>query len=751
MGDRKPDFTGWASVNDQKCTDGRTIKSGAFAHMDKKTVPLIWQHQHNDSSAVLGHAYLEHKAFGVFCHGYFNDTDAGVNAKLMVQHGDVSSLSIFANNLNERRSGQGNEKDVYHGDIREVSLVLVGANPGAVIDFVNMVHGDSFIELDSEAYIYNDQTLVHSGLTVTPDEDTVSKPVAKKSKKTKTKEVVSEMSHQEILDSLTEEQGEVVHGLLNSALTHADLDTDLDVDKVLDSLTDEQGQLVHSMLEAALEHSDNLSEGDNNMSTLEHADGEKTVKDVFDSLTEEQKNVVYYMIGEAVNEAEGKPAMAQSALTDEDRDGFLAHIDNTFEKGFETMKHNLFEQNGAVASNTAIAPTLSHDQLSTILTEAQKEGSLKEAFLAHAAEYGFEDIDVLFPDAQTISSNPELIKRRTEWVATVLEQTNHSPFSRIKSIFADITGEQARARGYVKGNLKKDEVVKLLKRVTTPTTVYKKQKLDRDDMLDITSLDVVAWLKAEMRLMLDEEIARAILIGDGRNVDDPDKIDEDHLRPIAYDSELFTHTINIASNTSPNDIVEAVLRGRREYKGTGNPVFFTTDEVLTDLILQKDKIGRRLYDTEESLAAALRVSRIVTVEVMVDAPELVGVIVNLQDYTIGADQGGRLGMFDDFDIDYNQYKYLIETRISGTLTKPKSALVIKKELGTSVTPTQPTYDPATHVITIPTKAGVEYYIDDTKVNSGAQPAITKSTTVEARPADGYSFPHGTDTDWYFAY
>lgn len=708
-----PDFSGWASVNDQKCSDGRTIKSGAFAHMDKKKVPLVWQHQHGDPMAVLGHAILENRAFGVFCHGYFNDTENGQQAKLMVQHKDVESLSIFANNLDERRVTGG--KEVYHGDIKEVSLVLAGANPGAVIENVNIVHGDSFETIMDEAYIFTGLGLVE-GENIQHSEE-ISEPVVEVEK--------TEKTNQEIFDSFTDEQREVIGHMLDEALSmsHADEPSNKE---------------------------DNIM-ADENDNKLEHADEDKTVKEVFDSMSEEQQNVVYYMIGEALDSDDGDGELKQSGLSEDDKESFLAHFDNEIQKGFSDMHKNIFEQNGLNGGTaTAVeAPTLSHSQLQAIVKDTEKTGSFKESFIAHAATYGFEDIDILFPDAQAISSTPEFIKRRTEWVSEVLGGTKHSPISRIKTIFADITGDEARARGYVKGNLKKDEVVKLLKRVTTPTTVYKKQKLDRDDMIDITSLDVVAWLKAEMRLMLDEEVARAILIGDGREVDDEDKIDEDHLRPIAYDHELFTHTVQLDSNTSPNDIVEGVLYARREYKGTGNPVLFTTDEILTDLILQKDAIGRRLYETEQSLAAALRVSKIVTVEVMAGT-DIVGIIVNLQDYTVGADAGGRIGMFDDFDIDYNQYKYLIETRISGTLTKPKSALVIKRTAGTPAVATQPNYDASTHTITIPTVTGVEYFIDNVKQTAGNK-VITKSTEVVARPASGYSFAHGTDNDWYYAF
>ena len=410
------------------------------------------------------------------------------------------------------------------------------------------------------------------------------------------------------------------------------------------------------------------------------------------------------------------------------------------------MTRNVFEQ--TETSNPRA--TLTHDQLSTIIKDGDRLGSLKESFLAHAQEYGIENIDFLFPDAKAISSTPEFLSRRMEWVAEVLNGTRHSPFSRIKSIVADITADEARAKGFVKGNLKKEEIIKLLKRVTTPATVYKKQKLDRDDVVDITDLDVVAWIKAEMRVMLDEEIARAILVGDGREADDPDKFNEENLRPIANDADMYSHKVTIASNASPNDVIEAVLRAHVYYRGSGRPTLFTTDEFLTDMMLQKDKIGRRLYNTEQELAAALRVTKIVPVEPMSDYNEIVAVMVNLADYTIGADKGGQISMFDDFDIDYNQLKYLLESRISGALTKPKSAVVIKRQVGTLVVPEDPTYDSATHTITIPNKAGVVYQVEG--VTTAAGPVvITETSEVEASPATGYTFPANTDTSWTFVY
>jgi len=770
MGDQKPDFSGWASVNDQKCSDGRTIMSGAFAHMDQKKVPLVWQHQHNDPNMVLGHAVLENRAFGVFCHGYFNNTEAGLQAKEMVKHKDVECLSIFANNLNERRVNGGRE--VYHGNIREVSLVLVGANPGAIIENVNIVHGDSFQTIDDEAYIYNEGfQLMHGDEAGSSEEEVIATDNTDKSEtpepnsevaevvETNNEEVTDEdTSVQEVLDSLTDEQQDVVHSLLNAALSPDQADelahADAHMADVFDSLTGTQKIVVHHLIGEALAHAEELSEGDNMATTndenLEHAD--KTVQDVFNSFSEEQKSVVYFMIGEAINAAEADAGeLKQSGISEEDKEEFLAHFDNQIQEGFNAMHKNLFEQNGNVAHNGAeIGGTLTHAQFSTLIDAAKNNhnGSLKDA-LAHAADYGFENIDILFPDAKNPDGTPQTFKRRTEWVNDVLTSVRTTPFSRIKTVVADLTFDEARAKGYVKGNLKKDEVIKLLKRTTTPTTIYKKQKLDRDDTIDITDFNVIAWLKAEMRLMLDEELARAILIGDGREVDDEDKVDEDHIRPVAHDDEFYAHVVELASDTEANDIVEAVLYSRRHYRGTGNPTLYTTDAILTDLILQKDKVGRRLFETEQALAAALRVRRIVTVDVMDTDENVVGILVNLADYTVGADAGGRIGMYDDFDIDYNQYKYLIETRVSGALTVPKSAIVIKKDAGIVVSPTQPAYNADTKVITIPNTTGVKYFVDNVEKSAGALPAITESTEVEARPASGYSFPHGTDADWFF--
>lgn len=673
MEEKTPDFSGWATVANKKCSDGRTIMPGAFKHHDQSRVPLVWQHQHNSAENVLGHAVLEHRDEGVYAYGFFNETDTGRHARGMVTNGDIKALSIWANNLTERSS------QVMHGDIRELSLVLAGANPGAFIENVHIAHSEDGDIL--EAVIYSGEEIEKSA-----EEPQETPPPA------------------------------------------------APVPNVPNPPADpEPTQLAHAENEGAT-----MAEQNTN--------SEKTVKDVFDSLTDEQKDAVYFLIGTAVESAEGddddadadEDAAEHSALTNSP---YFAHQEGPF------MSRNVFEENGRFTGQTQA--TLSHDALQEIVSDAHKNGSFKDAILEHAATYGIENIDILFPDAKTIANTPDLLARRMEWVTQVVNGAKHSPFSRIKSIAADITAEEARAKGYVKGNLKKEEVIKLLKRVTTPTTIYKKQKLDRDDIVDITDLDVVAYLKGEMRLMLDEEIARAVLLGDGREPDDEDKIDEDHIRPIASDVDMYAHQLTIGSEATPEALVEVILRSRSFYKGTGSPKFFTTDSVLTDLLLIKDKIGRRVYETEQSLAAALRVSEIVPVEAMEDYPEIQGIIVNMIDYTIGADKGGNVSMFDDFDIDYNQYKYLIETRISGCLTKPKSAIVLRRTLGNVVTPQSPSFNSATNTITIPNIVGVVYRIDSAPVSGDV--IIDETTDVEASPASGYSFPSNVTRDWVFSF
>lgn len=572
----KYDFSGWATKNNIRCSDGRTILKDAFKQHDGQTVPLVWNHQHNESANVLGHAVLENRDEGVYAYCTFNDTEAGKNAKLLVEHGDVTALSIYANQLKQKGS------NVMHGTIREVSLVLAGANPGAFIDSV-IRHGEF---CDDEAVIYTGEELI---------------------------------------------------------LQHADDPSDK-ADK-----KDKKGD----------------DEVDNN---------EKTIQDVFDTLNEEQKNVVYALIGQALEDKE----MAQSAIEENE---------NNIEEdgGEQEMKHNVFE--GRETENNDV---LSHDAMETILKDAKRYGSLKESFLAHAENYGIKDIEWLFPDAKNVNMPPDFIKRDDSYVQKVMRGVHHVPFSRIKSMHANITADEARAKGYIKGNRKKEEVFTLLKRTTTPTTIYKKQKLDRDDVVDITDFDVVAWLKMEMRMMLDEEIARAILVGDGRLSDSDDKINETCIRPISKDDDLYCVKASVAAAAAATDddiakaFIKTVIKSRKEYKGSGSPTLFTTEDVITNCLLLEDKNGRVIYDTVDKLATALRVKEIVAVEVMegakitVDKVEkpLMAIMVNLVDYYVGADKGGAVNMFDDFDIDYNQQKYLMETRCSGALVKPYSAVAV---------------------------------------------------------------------------
>jgi hypothetical protein len=692
------DFSGYATKAGLKCSDGRTIMPEAFKNMDGQKVPLVWQHGHSEPGNVLGHAMLESRDDGVYAYAFFNGTDPANQAKSLVQHGDITALSIYANQLVER------SKQVFHGVIRELSLVLSGANPGALIDNISIAHADGDVDtLEDEAIIYTGLTLEHEDKPV----DTIEKT------SDDTAEHASDPTVQQVYDTLNDEQKDAVNYLIGAAQEDAKAEV--------------------------AEHADGSSDS-----------GDKTVQEVYDSLTEEQKTVVHYMIGAALEEATSSSTVKQSDSTNEN-EGDITHMEGTDDmdtkEGTDEMTHNVFEQSGIPKKD---GPALSHDQLKTIVDDAQRLGSLKESFLAHVVEYGIENIDYLFPDAKNVTSSPDVISRRMEWVQSIIGGAKHSPFARIKSTAVDITADEARAKGYVKATLKKEEVIKLLKRVTTPTTVYKKQKLDRDDIIDITDLDVVSWLKAEMRIMLDEELARAVLIGDGRDPESEDKVDESCLRPIAWDDEMYAHLVTVASNISGEAIVESILRARTYYKGTGTPTLYTTDSILTDMILLKDGMGRRLYPTETELAAALRVDKIVVVEVMESVPDLLGIVVNINDYTMGADRGGAISMFDDFDIDYNQYKYLIETRVSGALTKPKSAIVIKRVSGTLAAPTVPTYNPGTHTITIPTVAGVDYQIDDETVSPGPV-VITETTEVVAVPQATYHFAHNIDTDWTYVY
>lgn len=588
----KYDFCGWATKNNLRCSDGRTIIKDAFKDNDGQTVPLVWNHDHSSPYGVIGHALLKNRKEGVYAYCYLNDTEQGKNTKLLLQHGDISALSIYANQLKQ----QGG--NVLHGAIREVSVVLAGANPGASIDFV-MKHGE-FCDDDAIIYTGEDLQLYHS------DDDKVDTEDAPEPKK--------------------EEE----------PIAHADEEKPEEENKVANENT--------------------------------NSGSEKTVQDVFNTLNEEQKTVVYALIGQALEDA---------------------GVDNDEEDDEEgtNVKHNAFEGNEYDDGNV-----LSHSEMMDVINDGKRYGSMRDAFLAH----GIDDVEYLFPEAKTMTNTPEFIKRDTGWVSVVMGGVHHTPFSRIKSMFADITEDEARARGYIKGKLKKEEVFGLLKRTTTPTTIYKKQKMDRDDVVDITDFDVIAWLKGEMRVMLDEEIARAILFGDSRPASSDDKISELNIRPVWKDEELFTVRTSFTRSSTGSQqekddadaraFIRAAIKSRKEYKGSGNPIMFMTEDMLTNCLLLEDKMGRVIYDTEDKLRTALRVSRIVTVEVMENLTrqgddskqyKLEGLYLNLNDYNVGADKGGAINMFDDFDIDYNQQKYLIETRCSGALIKPFSAVAIE--------------------------------------------------------------------------
>lgn len=632
---KKFDFSGWATRANMLCSDGRVIRKDAFKECDGITVPLVWNHQHNSVDEVLGHALLENREDGVYAYGTFNDTPSGQNAKLLVQNGDVNRLSIYANKLKQQGS------NVVHGVIRELSLVLAGANPGAYIESV-MMHGeDSYEEgyICPEEYIENVEPLFHADTAKKGEEE-----MAEETKKTTDAE--NEETIKDVFDTLSEKQKKAVYAMIGMLLEETKNGKDA-------KHSDEDDEEI--------EHAEETESSD---------DDEETVEDVFNTLSEKQKKVVHALIGQALQDA--------GVEDEEENEEFKPN------KGGNTnMKHNVFEQD---TTNEGM-DVLTHSEMKEIFEDAKRNGSLADTVLQH----GITNIDFLFPDAQNIDKEPGFIKRPDDWVSVVMNAVHKTPFSRIKSIFADITADDARAKGYIKGNMKVDEVFSLLKRITTPTTVYKKQKIDRDDLVDITSFDVVAWLKKEMRMMLDEEIARAILIGDGRQNSSNDKINEQNIRPIWTDDDVYTIKVEVKVEAStPADerakaFIKACVKSRKEYKGSGNPDMFMPEDILTDCLLLEDKNGRIIYETVEKLATALRVRKIIPTPVMENCSRekgsnthtLAGIYVNLADYNVGADKGGAVNMFDDFDIDYNQQKYLIETRCSGAMIKPYSAVAIE--------------------------------------------------------------------------
>lgn len=671
------DFSGYVTMAGLKCSDGRTITPQAFAHQDKITVPLVWQHGHSNPDNVLGHVDLEVREDGVYGYGYFNSTPQGQNSKILVEHGDVKAMSIYANQLVEK------SKTVLHGKIVEVSLVLSGANPGAKIDYVRVAHSADDIEiLEDEAVIFNGFNVEHSDV----------------------------------------------------------------------------------------EHSD-VEDEDEDDEDLEHA--EKSVAAILATLTPEQKQAVDFVVGEALQqdpEEDDDNSVAQSSTNDSTDS--TTSTDSTASSTQTTDEGDLTHQEGNTTvsnvfekqNNTSITgPTLSHADCLEILKLAQETKSFKEAFKSFASEksmshselaHSITNLELMFPEAKSVTDDPQFISRRMEWVSSVLNGTRKAPFAKIKTLLADITADEARAKGYIKGNMKTEEVLSLLRRTTGPTTIYKKQALDRDDLIDITDFNVVLWLKAEMRMMIEEELARCILVGDGRSVANPDKVkdpmgsnDGIGIRSILHDDPLYSVKVDMAANVSAKESIKGLVRARSKFRGSGRPSLFISDAFLTEILLEEDKFGRRLYESQQEIMDLLRVKEIVTIDLFDDHQDLFCIMVSLSDYTIGTNQGGQLTSFEDFDIDFNKYKYLQETRLSGALVKPYSAVVVRRSVGTLVTPQAPSFDGATNTITIPAQTGVFYTVND-EVRTGSF-VITSPTEVTAHPAEGYYFEFNTTRTWTY--
>lgn len=652
----KFDFSGYATKNNIRCSDGRTIMHDAFKEMDGKTVPLVWQHMHDNPENVLGHALLENRDNGVYCYCSLNNTPAGENVKSLLEHGDIDALSIYANQLVQ------NQGRVMHGVIREVSVVLAGANPGALIDNVAIQHSDGAIdELADEAVITSDDYICHASGSVEPDDSEEDD-----SEEDDTEESGSDdKTVKDVWGTFSEDEKNVAYYMIGTA--------------------SQSGNGNSEVAQSAFAHAD-----DEDLPSDDSSDEEgPTVKDIWDSMSEEKKNVVYYLIGQALKNA-GKSGNSESEdSASNNQNGGKSTASN---EGDSSMKHNVFENDGASDSMIGLdhetALTLLHDAMS----DTQLRGSFKDSVIAHADSYGIKDIEILFPDAKSVTQTPDFIKRRTDWVDTFVNGLHKSPFSRIKSMAADITADEARAKGYIKGKQKIEEIFGVSKRVTLPQTIYKKQKLDRDDITDITDFDVVVWVKAEMQMMLREEVGRAILIGDGRTIGAEGKINEENIRPIWTDDELYTihkdvqaFDPNTLTTEQGSALIKTIISSMDEYEGNGTPTLFASPATITALLLLEDKIGRRLFNNLSDLASALGVAAVVKVPVLKGAhrnvsgtdKDLVGIIVNPADYLVGADKGGELNFFDDFDIDFNQYRYLYETRMSGALVHPKTAIALE--------------------------------------------------------------------------
>lgn len=688
----EPDFSGYATRADIRCSDGRTITPDAFKHQDTIEVPLVWQHNHDSPTNILGHAVLEHRGSdhadgaGIYCYGYFNDTEAGVTTKALVIHKDVKALSIYANGLVEKA------KSVLHGAIREVSVVLSGANPGAFIDNIRLAHSDGDVEtLEDEAIIYTGVIQHTAGEADEKTEEVVTHAEGDQPA------VSEDESLQDIYNGFSEKEKEVVHFMIGAALEQSATGASDPADKGVKHTAEDDAEEV-------LKHDDEGTEGDENNDDPDTND-----------------------------------------------EGNLTH-----QEGSSDMSRNQFDQSGTGTMTGAdTSKRLSHADLTKIVEAAKAPGgSFKAGVLAHAGEYGIDNIELLFPDAKAIMETPEWISRRMEWVASVLNGTKHSPFAAVKTLFADITADEARAKGYIKGARKEEEVFSLLARTTRPATIYKKQKLDRDDLLDITDINVVSWLKAEMRLMIEEELARAILVGDNRAANHPDKVkdpagavDGVGIRSILKDDSLYSIKATLPSNVDARSVVKGLVRAMDDYRGSGNATMYIGRTALTDIMLEEDRFGRPLYANRGELADKIGVSSIVTVDLFSEYDGLYAIIVSLSDYTVGSNRGGELTSFEDFDIDFNQYKYLQETRLSGGLTKPYSAVVVSRSAGTLAVAQAPSFNGATDTITIPVVTGVVYTIDGAEVDGDV--VITEPTEVRAEAEATYYLASGTTRAWYY--
>ncbi len=776
------DFSGYATKHNVRCSDGRTIMPDAFKECDGQIVPLVWQHVHDTPGNVIGHAELENRADGVYAYCSLNDTPNGNNTRELIKHGDVCSLSIYANRL--QQVGQ----NVMHGVIREVSVVLAGANPGATIDNLAFAHSDGRKELiDDEAcisFVDPESFIIHAD----KDEEEAEEAPEKKDEKVPEKKETDESDDSgektigEIIDTMNEEQKTAFYAVVGSLvedkedqakvdeqLKHDDEEGEKSEDEpkgetikdVLDTLDDDQKKAMDEILDALAGEKKKVSEetakvfetfsekqkdalyalvglaaekgGEKEPEDVKHADGEgekydETVGDVLDGLSKEQQDAVEKIIDAISNDKDSVPketADVFNTLSDKQKDAVYALVgemmsdeDEETDEDDEKVEHSDFEgevmKYNVFDAETNDTKVLSHSDMEAIFTDAPRYGSLRDAVLEH----GITDIEVLFPEAQAVNREPYSLQRRMEWVSTVLNGVHKSPFARIRSTAANLTEAQARAKGYIKGRKKIEEQIVALRRVTTPQTIYKLQKLDRDDVIDITDFDVVAWMKREMRMMLDEEIARAILVGDGRGASDPEKILPDHVRPVWSDDEMYTihKVIPAAKSGDYTEYIDEIVRSRKGYRGSGNPVMFIGPDILTEMRLLKDQDNRFRYDSDAKLAEALRVSKIEEVELFDDLTRsvdgkdrtLVAIILNLADYTVGADKGGEVSLFDDFDLDYNKMEYLIETRVSGALTMPKSAIAIEVQTATD-SAADPTY---TKVTTPDAEDLDEYYEQD---------------------------------------